>query len=164
MAAIIIQKVQEQLQRVGVENPPVPITELVEIEGLSWRITNFGDESADILGYLEPTERTIYVNQEDSQNRQAVTLAYCLGLHLLHPDKILKDKQLRICPRYPLQKLLAFPIPKDAVQFAEHLLIPDELLAVYTPLVQQQLVSKQQLATLFGVTQELLNVKMEDHG
>ena len=102
------------LSKYKISEPPVRIDEIIEKEGLNVIEADFGDESNSISGLINPDEKTIYVNQKESDNRQAFTIAHELGHWLLHQPQLTKNKDIGIMYRKSITTLNDDPLEKEA--------------------------------------------------
>jgi len=152
-----VAEANKLLFKYKISEPPVRIDEIIEREGLSVIEADFGNESNSISGLINPDEKTIYVNQKESDNRQTFTIAHELGHWLLHHDKLSSDKDIGVMYRKSITSLNNDPLEKEANCFAANLLVPFFLLEKYKHL------STESLARLFGVSEDVIRFRLQNY-
>lgn len=158
MSSNITAEADTLLKEHLVQDPPVPILEILESEGYIVHLTDFSEYTGEVAGYIDLQAKTVFLNQADSPARQAVTMGYALGLLKLHQPKLEKDPDLRVCYRLPITEQVTDAVKADGHEFAACLLIPKSSLEKYA---ENQLASSSSLAIVFGVTQELLSYRLQ---
>lgn len=152
-----VAKANELLFKYKITEPPVRIDEIIENEGLNVIEVDFGNESNEISGLINPDEKKIYVNQRESDNRQAFTIAHELGHWLLHKSKLTQDKEIGIMYRKSIVSLNNDPLEKEANCFAANLLVPFFLLEKYKHL------GSASLSRLFGVSEDVIRFRLQQY-
>lgn len=141
---------------------PVDILAIVESCGLSVEETSFtglglGDE--EIAGFIDPEEKIIYVNDEDSENRKVFTIAHELGHWILHKSKLIAEPdKYAILYRRPLGQVNDDQVEKEANCFAGNLLVPREKLMKFKHY------DNKTLSALFGVSVDVIGFRKKLNG
>ena len=144
------------LQENLVTEPPVKITEIARNYGLLVEVVDLGKFGAKVAGFIEPKKEIIYVNKEDSPNRQAFTVAHELAHWLMHKDQLIKNpNKYAVLYRSPLGAPTEDVIEKEANAFAARVLVPKSILKDY----KNQPVHT--IASIFGVSDELINYRLK---
>ena len=106
---------------------------------------------SNIAGYYDFQEKIIYINQDDSPQRQRFTIAHELGHYVLHSEwvKTSDYKQLRREVTTDTKEL-------EANTFAAHLLVPKAMLNKY-----RQFAMKNELMEVFGVSGECIGKRLD---
>lgn len=134
--------------------PPIPVLDIAEDNGTNIVFANFGNSSEKVSGLCDFKAARIYVNQDDSPERQAFTIAHELGHWLLHREIFLSNPEL-----YPVLPRFSKPdqnnvLEKEANKFAACLLVPARLLRS----VSRAPVSS--LASVFGVSRTMMEFRL----
>lgn len=137
-------------------SPPIPVYEIAESNGVNVVFENFGRHSERVSGFCDFEAKRIYVNQDDSTQRQAFTIAHELGHWVLHRSIFLEDPE-----KYPVLPMFADPnrddpLEKEANKFAACLLVPERLLG---PVIGA---SAPALAKAFGVAQSMMEFRIKN--
>ncbi len=148
----IIDHVDRILKDNYVVAPPVAIDELAANYNFELVEADFKDYANKIAGFIDGD--SIFINDKDSEDRQAVSVAILLGRFILNKDKITSDGSLNVLRRVPLGEMET-PIEKESVFFAAHLLIPENLLEKYKN------ESAHTLAKIFGVPDDFLGYRLQ---
>lgn len=136
---------------------PVLVEELARNYGLAVEVRSFPPQLAGMAGLIDmrSTPVQIVVSAQDSPDLRAFTIARGLGHWLLHKENLRSDPNLGMLPRGPIgsarNKLHA-----EAITFAANLLVPDRFLK------QWPNVDPARLASLFGVSQEVIGFRLWD--
>ncbi len=156
------QSAEEVLKENFVTRPPVHVIELVKNYG--YKVLEI-ELSPDIAGFVNPSERVIYVNISDSDTRKAFTVAHELGHIRLHASELTKNPDIGILYRKPLGKKDDNEKEQEANCFAASLLVPEsmymEILEQYKDVLNEDN-KKELLSTLFGVSQEVIGYRLHD--
>lgn len=139
-----------------ISSPPVPVYEIAESNGVNVVFADFGEHSESVSGLCDFKAARIYVNKDDSLERQAFTMAHELGHWLLHRRFYLADPD-----SYPLLPRFSNPNrddpkEKEANKFAACLLVPDRLLAP----IKDAPVSA--LAGIFAVSRTMMEYRLKN--
>jgi len=149
---------EEVLRENYVAKPPVPVFDLA---------TNYGFEvietelPGNIAGLVDLKEFVIFINQADTENRKAFTVAHELGHIKLHSKELKKNPELSILYRKPLGAKDMDPKEQEANFFAASLLVPQkiykEILHRYKDVLSEN--GSGLLAKIFGVSQEVMGYR-----
>jgi Zn-dependent peptidase ImmA (M78 family) len=145
----------ELLKKYGVEEPFVPVFDIVEKEGLRIETFKPTEELKNISGFLDPENKIIYLNDNDPINRKTFTVAHELAHFILGHDK----KQTEVLLRYPdLQNKIKSPLEQEANCFAANLLVPAEMLLGF---MNKYKLNREEedidiLSKAFGVSREVI--------
>jgi len=140
--------VDEILLNFGVEQAPIPLIQICQGYNLEIFSMDFNqlkqpegyydynlqaNKLAGFLNYNPELDRgDVYINSNESKNRQKFTLAHELGHFLLHKEQIRQNPdKYAIVPSIP-GSIQTDAIEKEANFFAASLLVPDFLLSYYT--------------------------------
>ena len=136
--------------------PPIPVYEIAENNGVNVLFADFGAHSETVSGLCDFEAARIYVNKDDSPERQAFTMGHELGHWILHKEIYLANPD-----SYPV--LARFSVPnrndpmeKEANRFAACLLVPERLLK---PVKGAPVAS---LAKSFGVSRTMMEFRLKD--
>jgi len=136
-------------------SPPIPVLEIANAEGVRVAFSSFGKLSADVAGFCDFEERTLYVNSEDPIIDQLFTIAHELGHWVMHRHLFQSDPtKYTALPR--MRRMLTgnrHEIEADA--FAEYLLVPKRLLL---PIKNAPVA---ELASIFAVSQALMEDRLK---
>jgi Zn-dependent peptidase ImmA (M78 family) len=122
----IEERAQQLLKKAGIEEPPVPVAELVDLVGAQLSVEPL---AGDISGMLYRRENTaiIGVNGADAPTRQRFTIAHEIGHLLLHKGRpVIVDKLVRVNLRGS-GNFATGPEEAEANRFAAELLMPRDL-------------------------------------
>lgn len=145
----------EKLTR-GISSPPIPVYEIAESNGVNVVFVDFGVHSETVSGLCDFSAARIYVNKDDSTERQAFTMGHELGHWMLHKEIYLANPD-----SYPVLARFSEPnrndpMEKEANKFAACLLVPERLLKP----VKGAPVSA--LAKSFGVSRTMMEFRLKD--
>ena len=148
---------QREANRVLAENsviePPVPVISIAENYGLRVFVADFkGYEN--VSGYIDLAAQRIFVNRNDSENRQAFTIAHEIGHHVLHAERLREDPDFSIMYRAPIGGE-SDPVEQEANCFAANLLVPRQFLIEYQDLPLSK------IAVIFGVSEEVASYRLK---
>lgn len=136
--------------------PPIPVYEIAESNGINVVFADFGEHSESVSGLCDFKAARIYVNKDDSTERQAFTMGHELGHWLLHKDFYLENPDsYPVLPRFSNPNR-DDPMEKEANKFAACLLVPERLLRP----VKGAPVSA--LASSFGVSRTMMEFRLKD--
>ncbi len=110
----------------------------------------------DVAGFLDLENKRIVVNEEDSVNRQAFTIAHELGHLLLHLELLTEQPNYAIVYRRVPVGGANDPYEREANLFAAHLLVPRKFLDQYRHLPVGR------IADIFGVSAEVIRHRLQD--
>lgn len=154
----VIQKANEVISLSYLTEPPVDPYALARAHGLEIVQQPFPEKYRRISGFISVAggTPTLFVNDNDSQNRKNFTVGHELGHWLLHRDNLLNDPNLAVLFRIPLGTLNTDPLEKEANMFAANLLVPKSMLDAY-----RDDKSPRELAQMFGVSEEVIGYRLE---
>jgi Zn-dependent peptidase ImmA (M78 family) len=137
-------------------SPPIPVLEIAEQNGVNVVFADFGSNAERVAGLCDFENARIYVNQEETRERQAFTMAHELGHWILHKQHfIAHPDQYPVLPRFS-QPDQNDPLEKEANKFAACLLVPARLLRP----VREAPISY--LASVFGVSQTMMEFRLKN--
>jgi Zn-dependent peptidase ImmA (M78 family) len=136
-------------------NPPVDVYEIASNYGIKIQNVTFKSEHRDIAGFFDFSEKVIYVNNEESFNRNTFTVAHELGHFFLH-KKIIQENpnEYQILMRRPLASAQDWK-EKEANTFAAHLLVPRKFLDLY-----KEFATVEHLAKAFIVSPDVIRFRL----
>ena len=138
-----------------ISDPPVDVREIASNYGIKIVRVIFKAGHKDISGFLDFPEKTIYINNEESYNRNTFTIAHELGHYFLHKDLLQNHpKEYQVLMRRPLASDQDWK-EKEANAFAAHLLVPHEFLNRY-----KDFANVAQLAKAFIVSPEVIRYQL----
>lgn len=153
------QKAKDEAKKIlttfGVDSPPIPLTDIVSSYGLNIEYADFTSISKgnEIAGFIDFDARKIYINKDDSPNRQRFTIAHELGHYLLHKDYVKDESKYNVLLRRPLKNLDYTPEEQEANCFAAELLVPKDLLKKYKNLPNTI------RASIFAVSEDVMKFR-----
>jgi Zn-dependent peptidase ImmA (M78 family) len=139
-----------------ISSPPIPVYEIAESNGVNVLFVNFGENAETVSGLCDFKNARIYVNKDDSPERQAFTMAHELGHWILHKEVFLNHPE-----NYPVLPRFSDPnrndiMEKEANKFAACLLVPERLLA---PVKGAPVAA---LARSFGVSRTMMEFRLKN--
>lgn len=140
----------------NISAPPIPVYEIAESSGVNVVFVDFGAHAESVSGLCDFEAARIYVNKDDSTQRQTFTMAHELGHWLLHKELFLDDPDsYPVLPRFanPDSKN---PLEKEANKFAACLLVPSRLLR---PVREAPPAT---LAKIFGVSRLMMEYRLKN--
>lgn len=152
----VMQKAIMESKRIlsafGVDSPPIPLTDIVASQGLNVVYADFSTikQGNKIAGFIDFDKNKIYVNKDDSPNRQRFTIAHELGHYLLHQDYVKDAQKYKVLLRKPLKNGDYTPEEKAANCFAAYLLVPSDILKTYEKLPNTI------IASIFAVSEDVI--------
>lgn len=125
------------------------IFQIAREEGLTIKMLPMPEKYKNVSGFLDPSLKTIYINEIDPPNRIVFTIAHELGHFKMHKDRA---NELSVLLRNT--SIATTDIEKEANCFAAELLVPENKLieAINNPNFKNVEV----LAKIFGVSQEVI--------
>jgi Zn-dependent peptidase ImmA (M78 family) len=125
-----LKKAEQEALRVLQENyitsAPVPIVDLLEFIGLGLIRSEFAD--GEISGVIDLEKKYLYVNKNDSFERQRFTIAHELGHWILHRSEMQSNKEIAVLYRRSIGTSENPAWEQEADCFAGNLLVPEFLL------------------------------------
>lgn len=139
-----------------ISSPPIPVYEIAESNGVNVLFVDFGENAETVSGLCDFRTSRIYVNKDDSTERQAFTMAHELGHWVMHKEFFLVNPdQYPILPRFS-DPNRNDPKEKEANKFAACLLVPERLLA---PVKGAPVAA---LARSFGVSRTMMEFRLKN--
>ena len=137
-------------------SPPIPVYEIAERNGVNVVFVDFGKHAESVSGLCDFKSARIYVNKDDSPERQAFTMGHELGHWLLHKEFYLTHPDdYPVLPRFS-DPNRNDPMEKEANKFAACLLVPERLLA---PVKGAPVAA---LARSFGVSRTMMEFRLKN--
>jgi len=121
--------------------PPVPVMEFVQKEGLSIYSAEFAEQII-IAGFIDLDKHQIILNEMDDQPMQSFTLARALGHWLMHREELEEIPELKVIYQQSLGGELKNFYERETYYFAIHLLVPEDFLVQDKQLSDEALVVK----------------------
>jgi len=149
------------LRKYDVTEPPVPVLTIAADEGLAIQYARFPERRAAVSGFIDTEQPKIVVNIAEPPQRQLFTVAHELGHWILHKEEVKDDKIYRVLKREALDKSKP-AIEREADLFAASLLVPQDLLDRYW-IETSVRPSRQSLARLFGVSEEMIGYRLKNY-
>ena len=139
-------------------SPPIPVHEIAESNGANVVFVDFGKHAEAVSGFCDFKGSRLYVNRDDSVERQAFTIAHELGHFILHRQEFEKNpSRYAVLPRFS-DPNKDDPLEKEANKFAACLLVPERLLMP----VRGAGVSR--LAEIFRVSRTMMEYRVRNIG
>lgn len=136
--------------------PPIPVYEIAENNGVNVVFADFGVNAEKVSGFCDFESKRLYVNRDDSPQRQAFTMAHELGHWVMHREFfVAHPEKYPVLPRFS-DPNRNDPMEKEANKFAACLLVPDRLLRP----VKGASVSA--LAGVFGVSRTMMEYRVKN--
>jgi Zn-dependent peptidase ImmA (M78 family) len=115
----------EVLEKYEIAEPVVDVLKIARGEGIQVKELDLTEKYADVAGFYNDEDKTIYVQAGDPPSRKLFTIAHELGhIFLKHPNYSVLYRIPRNDTKYRWEE-------KEANSFAAHLLMPDFLLKEY---------------------------------
>jgi Zn-dependent peptidase ImmA (M78 family) len=139
-----------------ITRPPIVPREIAESYGLRVQVVILPEHLQQVAGFIDFSDRTIFVNESDHYNRQTFTIAHEIGHFLLHKDLFDQHpEKYNVLLREPIGAATD-PIEKEANAFAADLLVPLDLLNLY-----RKYATEDELAKLFAVSKEVIGYRLK---
>lgn len=157
----VIQKAKYVLEKNNIASPLVNVFDIAENEGISIEYRVFPNGNSDVSGFLVAPQKVIYLNVENSAERQAYTVAHELGHYFLDhkPDDygVLRRPNDYLAEGKSQEE-------KDADRFAANLLMPEQMLREEIKKFPFLKSSIQLLAAKFGVSSSAMKFRLINLG
>jgi len=147
------QLARRVLEENAIIEPPVIAAELVASYGLEAMTAVFQPGYEHIAGFIDFDTLKIYVNGDESLQRQNFTIAHELGHYLLGHRQ---ESGYTVLLRNP-DGMVKTPIEQEANCFAANLLVPGSFLLQY--LEDYPGISDHQLTKFFGVSVDVIRYR-----
>lgn len=157
----VAKKAHEVLRKYQITSPLVNVFDIAEREGLKIEYRIFPNGNSDISGFLMADEKTIYLNVDNSAERQAYTVAHELGHYLLGHGADRYGVLRRVNDYSSDEKTQE---EKDADRFAANLLMPEEMVRGELKKYPFLKDAPQILAAKFGVSVSAMKYRLMNLG
>jgi Zn-dependent peptidase ImmA (M78 family) len=135
-------------------SPPIPVHEIAERNGANVVFADFGKSSEKVSGFCDFANSRLYVNEDDSVERQAFTIAHELGHWILHREVFTRNPDsYAVLPRFH-DPNKDDALENEANKFAACLLVPEKLLR---PVIRASIA---QLAQTFRVSRTMMEFRV----
>jgi len=120
---VIAAKAKQVLDDNQIHDPFVNVFDIAAAEGIAIKYRNFPADVRDVSGFYFQKDKTIYLNVEDSAERQVFTIAHELGHYFLEhkPDEYGVYRRLNNYEGVKQEK------EREADCFAANLLMPEKM-------------------------------------
>jgi Zn-dependent peptidase ImmA (M78 family) len=154
----IAEEANKILQNNFIGQPPVPVFDIAQKNGLTVSIVAFPASISHIRGFItkEADAYIMYVNANDSEAERNFTIAHELGHWKLHKGELEKDLNKSILFRISIAELNKDKLEQEANLFASALLIPDNLYYAYKDDLDQR-----GLAEKFNVPDDVIGYRLQ---
>lgn len=140
------------LKRYKFDKPPIYPEKIAQDLGIRIFLADLED---NIGGYYNFEEKKIFINRNDTPQRQRFTIARELGHHFIHSE-FLREEFKKTGNYHTLRREIANdPKELEANTFASHLLMPSNLFNKY-----RQVALKGEMMRFFGVSEEAYEKKL----
>ncbi|GAA5116996.1 ImmA/IrrE family metallo-endopeptidase [Luteolibacter yonseiensis] len=148
----IEEKARKEIVRADVEGiVPVPLDRIAR--ALGYEPYKF-EGSGDVSGLVDYENKRIYINGNESPQRQRFTLAHEIGHAVLHPGQRIVDYRRNIdAPNTPVER--------EANQFASELIMPRER---FKSAWRERGGNVYRVAAYFGVSHAAASIRAKDLG
>lgn len=138
--------------------PSIPVVEVAEQNGVNVVFVDMGKFAEEVAGFIDFSEKRIYVNKADSPERQRFTVAHELGHWVMHRKAFeANPERYPVLPRFQsVDKSNAFE--QEANAFASELLVPEHLLR------QVRYAPPSALAQVFNVSRTMMEIRLKHVG
>jgi len=161
---------QELLDRHGIVEPPTPVADLAEAEGIVVVREPFEDDGVSGVLIREPERTMIIVNAANAPVRQRFTIAHEIGHFKLHQGAVYLDGRARVNFRDGLSSMATDREEIGANAFAAALLMPAPWVrwAFESTVLNATINSEDELAELlgarFGVSRQAMLIRLTNLG
>lgn len=126
---------------------PVPVEKIADFLGFSCYLFKSNEKTANVSGAVNHKEKKIYINEKESAQRQAFTVAHEIGHIILHGDQedYIDYRSGAITPK-----------EKEADDYAANLLMPDDVFIYKWKEFDKDF---NKLSNFFGVSKPAIGVR-----
>ncbi|MBN1617949.1 ImmA/IrrE family metallo-endopeptidase [Candidatus Dojkabacteria bacterium] len=156
----VYKVVQDVLADNGVVDTPVPVVELVQNYGYDVVESELPSSTS---GFVDVDSNNVYINKDNSQEYKIFTIMVALGLILLHESDIEETPDLGVIHRVPLGRKDISDELKDAIKFAEAILIPSHKLENIVS-KYKDVASLRSISIFFGVPRQVVAHRLKSLG
>ncbi|GMO56768.1 MAG: ImmA/IrrE family metallo-endopeptidase [Rickettsiales bacterium] len=146
------------LNKYNISSVPIIVDTIIKDYGINIKSVSFNEKMKDISGFIDIKEKSIYINNDDSLERQNFTKAHEFGHYILHSELFKKDPSKQLLLREG--KTNDTKEEKEANAFASELLIPEHILKKM--IIQYRNYGIVELATLFGVSLSFMSFRIKN--
>lgn len=140
------------LKRYKFDKPPIRPEVIAKDLGIRIFLADLEDK---VGGYYDFKEKKIFINRNNTPQRQRFTIAHELGHYFLHSEFI-RDEFMKTGKYHTLRREIADdPKELEANTFASHLLMPSHLFDKY-----KKVALKSEMVKIFGVSEEAYEKKL----
>lgn len=154
----ISKKVSDLLDKYQIDKPVVNVFEIAEDEGINLKFVKMPEALKDVAGFFDAESKSIFINNEDSPNRQVFTVAHELGHYILGHN----TGQYGVLYRRQILSIEQVPAEKEANYFAANLLVPKQMLKDIMEKYNLTKKDDEILASLFGVSREMMGYRIKN--
>ena len=143
--------------------PPISIFEIIDNMDMDCIPIEFKNKlNNKVMGFVNPVTNAIYFNSNCDiiPGKINFTLAYELGMLLLHKKEIIKNNNIAFLQKFPLGKESLNEMQKEAICFAIDLLIPEDMFSNIRKKYPQA--DTESLSKIFGVTEEMIRFRIKN--
>lgn len=151
----IENKALETLNDFDIAEPVVDVLKIAKGLNVDVKETTMPEQYADVAGFFNKSDNTIYVNTADKPNRKLFTVAHELG-HI-----ILGHKNYGVLFRIPKEGVSYTKEEKEANAFAALLLMPRFMLIEYLDKYDLTINDYVKMAEIFGVPVVSMKTQLE---
>ena len=158
---VVLSAAKKVLDDNGIVAPFVNVFEIAENAGITIHYASFPDGSTDVSGFLMADDKSIYLNADNSAERQAYTTAHELGHYFLghEPDAYGVSKRPN---NYEAE--IKTDEEKEADLFAANLLMPENMVRYEIKKFPFLKDSIQLLSARFGVSASAMRYRLLNLG
>lgn len=149
-------KVNKLLKKYQIEEPIVPIFEIAEAEGVNLNFIKMPEKLKDVSGFFNAEKKVIFINEDDSPNRQVFTVAHELAHFILEH----KSGEYGVLLRRT-QLIQQNPQEREANYFAASILAPYKMLKKAMRQYSLTKFDTKLLAKMFGVSEEVIRYRLQ---
>ena len=150
---------EKLIEEMNITSPIINVFEIAKRVGLDVEYFTPTGKLEQVAGFFDPDSKTIYVNQGDSPQRQAFTIAHELG----HYKLAHQPNQFEVLMRFQNVEMRRNPIERQADEFAGNLLVPIKMLkkARKDYSLDDKETDIEILARLFGVSKDVIKIRLQ---
>ncbi len=147
---------EELLKQYDIKEPVVPIFDIAIKEGIELKFVKMPEQLKNVAGFIDSVKKMMFVNKEDSPNRQTFTVAHELAHHILKHETDKYEILLRMTTSIEKN-----PLEKEANCFAANILVPYKMLSKIMRKYSLSRFDIKALAKIFGVSEELMRYRLQ---
>jgi Zn-dependent peptidase ImmA (M78 family) len=153
------QEAEKLIEEMNITSPVVNVFEVAKRAGLDVEYFVPEGRMEQVAGFFDPASKTIYVNQGDSPQRQAFTIAHELGHFRLNHE----PTEYEVLMRFQDVTMRRNATERQADEFAGNLLVPIKMLrkARKDYSLDDKDTDIEILARLFGVSKDVIKIRLQ---